>query len=587
MGSGNARLEAALGYSRAGWNVVPLSGKRPMVPWARYQKTRVVEAEIRDWWARWPDANVGVVTGAISGLVVLDVDGEEGLRALSEQGLAVPSTLTSKTGGGGFHHLFRHPGGGQTIRSFVRKLPGLDLRGDGGIIVVPPSVHPNGTPYKWANDEHIADPPAWLLELAHEVERAPVTPADWACDVERGGRNAHLTRLAGSLMVRMGRNEAMQVLMAWNLAKCKPPLTEAEVEVIVDSIANREAAKPDPTPHVEAAAEAAGEGKRKPGQFRVMGFAEALDQYGLGEVDWAIDGWLPAKTVGLVVAPPGTYKTWLLLNLALAVSTGKPFLGHYPVNRPGPVLVIQQEDPFPMLFGRLTTMMGIGPATVTRAEDTFGSNEDVHEVPIPPPPPDILWHPDRSLNFERPESVAGLCEVVEQCRPVLVIMDPLYSMGSTDDYMAKTAQSMLVLKQLRDEYGCSFMIAHHTSKSKEGGTGREQAWGSQFLNAWLETGWQVRSTDNDKTILVRRHSKLVPPMEPIRISFDITPWEFKATVEGAADTLEDRIQEAMALGRQFKSINALASYIGCSKSTAHDLIRRMGLTKNDAGYYGV
>lgn len=574
----NAQLDAALEYYRAGWNVVPLTGKRPLVSWGKYQSTRVREDEIRQWWAKWPEANIGIVTGKVSGIIVLDVDGAEGANSLASESLTIPDTLTSHTGGGGLHYVFQYPDGGDgKLRNFVRKRPGLDFRGDGGIIVAPPSLHPNGKRYEWVEGSiggRPAPAPAWLLEwVCESAEKGnPVTPEDWSKEVEKGNRNAHLTRLAGSLLVRMGVEDALPLLTAWNLARCKPPLTEAEIRVIVESIATREAAKPDPHPTIEK-----GPVTEKKGAFRVMSFSDALSEFGLGEVDWTVDGWLPSRTVGLVVAPPGTYKTWLLLNIALAVSTGQPFLGRYPVNRTGPVLVIQQEDPFPLLFSRLATMMNIGPSTDRDGE---------FEVPAPPPPPNILWHPDRELNFEKPEVMAGLRDVIAEHRPELILLDPLYSMGSMDDYMAKTAQSMLALKQLRDEFGCSFMIAHHTSKGGKGGGTRERAWGSQFLNAWLETGWQVQRGDDDKTIRVRRHFKLTAPVDPIDIKFNITPWSFSVDVSDAEDTPEDKIQEAIMSGRQFGSVDAIASFVGCSKSTAHGAIRKLGLSKDEEGYYG-
>ena len=144
-------LAAALDYASRGWSVIPLrpKDKRPLLrEWKEYQSRRATEIEIREWWARNPAANVGVIAGAVSGLVVLDVDGKNGHESLkSLPGVEhdkAPVVVTGK----GFHAYYRHPGG--TVSNRAGMLPGLDLRGDGGYVVAPPSVHPSGRVYPFS-----------------------------------------------------------------------------------------------------------------------------------------------------------------------------------------------------------------------------------------------------------------------------------------------------------------------------------------------------------------------------------------------------------------------------------------------------
>lgn len=163
--------EAALGYLGRGWSVIPFreKAKRPAVPWKTYQAKYVSEKTLRDWFHRSPDYNVGVVTGALSGLVVLDVDprhgGDESLRKLEGEYGSLPKTVESITGGGGRHVYFSHPGG--EVRNRTNIEPGIDLRGDGGCIVTPPSVHPSGKRYRWKKghapgEARLARLPDWL-----------------------------------------------------------------------------------------------------------------------------------------------------------------------------------------------------------------------------------------------------------------------------------------------------------------------------------------------------------------------------------------------------------------------------------------
>jgi Bifunctional DNA primase/polymerase, N-terminal len=162
-------LEAALAYAARGWRVLPIQ-PRDKIPITAHGKDDATtdETTICTWWRQFPNANVGVATGAASGIVVLDVDagrgGLEALARLGSEGRQLPVTLTSLTGGGGRHLLFEHPGRPVSNRSNIA--PGLDVRGDGGYIVAAPSVHKTGKRYMWLDENApIAVLPPWLLSL--------------------------------------------------------------------------------------------------------------------------------------------------------------------------------------------------------------------------------------------------------------------------------------------------------------------------------------------------------------------------------------------------------------------------------------
>lgn len=109
------------------------------------------ENTIREWWTRWPQANIGLLTGAVSGVIVLDIDprhgGDKTIEALQKQFGDLPLTWSVKTGGGGWHLYFKHPGG--RIGNSAGKIgEGIDLRGDGGYIVFPPSRTAD-KPHRW------------------------------------------------------------------------------------------------------------------------------------------------------------------------------------------------------------------------------------------------------------------------------------------------------------------------------------------------------------------------------------------------------------------------------------------------------
>ena len=157
-GAVQSPLQAALTYASAGWGVLPVAGKQPLTRHGVHDAS-IEQRQIMSWWRRWPDANVGIATGAISGLTVVDVDldrgGRESLESLRTSGHRLPSTLRAETGGGGFHLYYRQPSGvavpntAGRLPNVAGALPGIDLRGDGGYVVAAPSVHATGRRYRW------------------------------------------------------------------------------------------------------------------------------------------------------------------------------------------------------------------------------------------------------------------------------------------------------------------------------------------------------------------------------------------------------------------------------------------------------
>jgi putative DNA primase/helicase len=204
--------------------------------------------------------NIGIATGAVSGIVALDIDprhdGHETLAALEDRHGTLPLTWRFLTGGGGEHILFRHPGG-KIANSAGALGTGIDVRGDGGYIVAPPSAHICGRSYAISVDHHpeevrLADLPEWLIErLAGRKQRdATSKPArrDWRRHVTdiyaEGQRNDAVARLTGHLLrARVDPRVCLMLIIAWNHLHCLPPLDDDEVVVTVRSIAAREIAR--------------------------------------------------------------------------------------------------------------------------------------------------------------------------------------------------------------------------------------------------------------------------------------------------------------------------------------------------------
>jgi hypothetical protein len=211
-------LSAAVAYAERGWAVFPLKpGQKVPAVQHGVKEATTDRAQVEAWWSKMPEANIGMACGTPSDLWVLDVDGQEGEQSLLAFGHGFPATLTQYTPSGGLHFVFRHMAGlGNSAGSIA---PKLDTRGDGGYIVVSPSVV-NGREYRWAGKVEPQPIPGWLLTTVRKppVERKPITATERsgyagkafmlelaavACAVS-GTRNDTLNRAAFNLGTLVG-----------------------------------------------------------------------------------------------------------------------------------------------------------------------------------------------------------------------------------------------------------------------------------------------------------------------------------------------------------------------------------------------
>lgn len=241
-------MKAALDYGRLGWSVIPIEprGKRPLIRWQVYQHRHPDATEVADWYRHWPDANIAIVTGVVSGLVVLDLDPRHGvdasLQELERKHGPIDETVEARTGGGGRHLYFAHPG--EILHNRVGIAPGVDLRGDGGYVVAPPSVHASGEPYRWERSPDVcrlAPLPGWLSEASEVQSRRGHPLTYWRRllreGVGEGERNNTIASLAGHLLWHgVDPEVATELLLTWNATRCRPPLEPEEVVRTVASI---------------------------------------------------------------------------------------------------------------------------------------------------------------------------------------------------------------------------------------------------------------------------------------------------------------------------------------------------------------
>jgi putative DNA primase/helicase len=259
-------LQDALEKAKRGWPVFPLHnitkngcscgdqdcpapGKHPRIKdWPRMASCD--PSIIKEWWIRWPLANIAIASGSISGLVVLDVDkksgGLESFNLLEQRFGPLPDGPRVKTGGGGRHLYFLHPGTHVPSRSnALNGSPGIDCKADGGYVVAPPSLHTSGKRYLWLNGKTpsalpLPMMPKWLLEQLQKksaTQGALNTPKVSQL-IPAGKRNSELTSLAGTMRKRGMTQDAIEAaLIKENQMRCRPPLDVSEVLAIAKSVA--------------------------------------------------------------------------------------------------------------------------------------------------------------------------------------------------------------------------------------------------------------------------------------------------------------------------------------------------------------
>jgi hypothetical protein len=448
-------IEAARAYLQRGLSVIPVgSDKRPLVKWEPYQTEAPHADQIDEWWgAQFPEANVGVVTGAVSGVVVLDADGQEGIESL--KALRTPATTwLDRTPRGGVHQWFRHPGVPIGNRAGLR--PHLDVRGDGGYVVAPPSVRDDGRRYEWLTspDRCPLEPlPEPVLALLVAPPAATVPPT--ADQIPEGQRNDTLYRLARSLMRRGLSAGAVHVAVAEeNRARCRPPLPEREVRVLVEH-ALMQPHRPD---FAEEPAPPAIVTPIVVDWTRYLYDAAEVDAWDFPPVQFLVEGLLPLLGVVWWGGMPKRFKSLMLLYLCLAVHCGREKIaGRFPILARPRMLYVSREDGGSRLKGRTIDIC-----------TPWGRRPDRGAIRFMVRPVVDL------IDQATIDGLVALC--VEEDRHVIVL-DTWTALSPTADPMAAKDQAVLAaaVVRLAERISGLVVVVDHSRKNRPEGQAMSSA----------------------------------------------------------------------------------------------------------------
>lgn len=473
----NELKEAALQYANIGLAVFPLieKDKRPLTA-NGFKDATTDPAKIEEWWAIHPNANVGIATGQVSGgLVAIDMDvdkekDKDGYHTFTkwcdDNFLILPDSWLSITGRGGYHLFYKSA---FPVPSKIGWLEDVDIRADGGYVVAPPSIHPNGTRYEWeqAPDEYelITSDDTEVEFIFNSVlvdnKAGKAEPLKVPEEIPEGHRDEYMFKLACKYQAMgMSDSEMMAALMVANKERCKPPLSDKEIQKKL-----KQAQKYQKGEVVSVNADTVAQRKtyNKTGRKIEESITEndlempTLENFQERDKEWLIPGYMPKGCVTLLCSDGGIGKTTIWCDTLAAFTTGRTTLFDKALEIPfqtgekRSVMYFSKEDPTEEILKRKLREAGADQSKIR----CFGLDDERLSK---------IWY--GSLLLEK---------LVEKYKPDIVVFDTLQAFLPDGVDMAKRKDmrdALNPLNALGAKFGTTFLMVMHTNKSANSGRQR-------------------------------------------------------------------------------------------------------------------
>lgn len=508
-------LKEALEYINHGWSIIPIKPgeKVPLLTsWLEFQKRHATEVEVTEWYTKWPDANLAIIVGQISGLLVIDIDdlvvGEKSFRKY----FGNITTLSVKTPNG-IHYYFKHPGDKQ-ISNAIRAAPGLDIKGDGGYVLAPPSVG-----YKWIRNTLADLPNQTLLTEIKSKSKVDLTSTEI---VHEGGRNNDIARFAGKLFsLGLSIEEVFTQSLARTKAFHTPPLPEYEVKTTVNSIAAKEQAKKDAIPV-------------KPGSLILTKFQNIKEE----KIEWIWPGVIPKGKLSLIIGDPGHGKSLLSVHVAACVSAGLEFPdGTRPET--GNVLMVFCEDEAGDIVRPRLRVAGANLDNITHLEIS-----------------------ERFMKLDT--DIPKIEDAIKQTEAKLLVIDPISAyLGAVNSWKDDEVRRLLAMVGgLSTRTNCAILCIMHLNK-KVSSNAIDRGMGSIAFSAVARSVFLVGNhpEENDprkilapvKTNLVEKAKSMIFRINSSQDNYPYIEWEGESSygtkdilMTGVAGTEEDnKLEQAI------------------------------------------
>lgn len=551
-------LEDVLEYAKRGWHIFPLHTKSKMPAISREKGGHGFKDATNDlgrlerWWKKNPDHNIGLATGA-SDLYVVDVDGERGeesLRNLEDEHGELPETLVCRTGQG-FHHYFQLPEGRPGNSSSKLGL-GIDTRGEGGYVILPPSVHPlTLQPYEWVNDLPVAQLPAWIVKSFEKLEWIPpmYTPSAYIVNIHpyvrrvwegvqsdlqsaiQGRRNEELNIAAvkmgnwiASSSIDQDRVEQELAEIARNLG-----LSEHEIEATIQSGIGAGLKSPKYPPPPEPYGF---ENKHQQAARQVEGTIaiQRGSSFGRKEVKYMWNKRVPLGKLTILAGPSSIGKSFVSLALAAHVTAGAKLIDS-PTRIDGECLFASYEDDIEDTIGPRADALGVD---MDRCHFIQGVDTE---------------HGKRPFG---PQDVPRIIDYLKACPQIkLIVIDPLGSfLGSGTDGNSET-EARGVLGTLVDtaaQTDTAVIIIAHFNKSTESEDPLHRVAGSQGITALPRSVLTVSWGENKERLVKHIKSSTSAECSTIGYGFDTGQFDWTRVVRSPAEA-EQWLRTTLANGQ--------------------------------------
>lgn len=521
-----AREAAALEYIDQGFSIIPIasSTKKPLIKWLEFQGRRASEDEVAGWFSLWPDAEIAIVTGDISGVVVVDCDNEEAIEAALQAGMRSPITVKTKRG---VHMWFKHPRDG--VRRGPRagyhspgadwpQINGLDFRGDGSYAVLPPSAG-----YVWAiatGHDRDDDMPTWkdwrpdsppdangsFCFEQLDLSNVSFDPDSLLTEWERTENYIQKMGFPDGKIPSSGGNGRNERVMRYAAETITHGLFGSDLEIkargfmdhfYVDHLPEREfLATLNSVEQMER--------RNHPERFNAAGDyihvrpeaaliksaetetsrklmtdedADDLIEAGKNQ-QYFIAPWLPPQTIVQIHGYSGSGKTMFLQHALYAMATSARAFGPFEINHSGRVLYLDFELSRADLGLRLKSL-----------KELYGSAGSRFSTWTP-------WIEDKDMNLRTAEGLQALAGWAQYFNPDVIVIDTIRTAwsGLSENSAEDWAQINKLAIKLRNA-GASVVLLHHSNKPGEDGLGREA--GSTNQLTVLETQIRIAQVYRD------------------------------------------------------------------------------------------